>query len=685
MRRATVAVDVGGTFTDVTLVEPGSRRWFRAKVPSNAEQPQLAFADGLRRVMSEAAVHPAQIGRIVHATTLATNTIVESSGPTVALVCTRGFRHVLEIGRHDGPRRISMFAWAKPERPVPPALVFEVDERMAADGTVLHPLDAEQCREVGRRLRHAGIDSIAISFINSYASSAHEERAAELIAEVHPAATLSISSRVLPVFREYERTLATALNAYVWPAVDRYLLRLEEHLRPLGITARTFVMQSNGGHVSPAQARRRPIALVHSGPAACAAGAATAAARARYGRAILVDMGGTSTDVCVLRGGEPELTDAARVGTWLIALPSVDVQSIGAGGGSIVRVAPDGSIAVGPESAGSRPGPACYGMGGAEPTVTDAHLVLGRLPMRLAGGRLNLDRRAAERVLEDRVARPLGIDLHAAAHGVLEVVNHNMLGAIRLVSTQRGRDPRGYTLVCAGGAGPLHAAEVGALLGCARVLIPPAPGVLSTAGLLQSPLRRDFAATNATPLDECEPGALEAAFARLEAEATAWFEAEGTQQRRRRHHRQASLRYADQAAEVTVDWPGGADPVAALQTALRDRHCELFGYAPEGSPAELVGLRVIADGGVTWLQGPAASGKHRPPRAGECRPVYLGARTRFRSLAVHQRADLAPTTRLDGPAIVEQMDSTTFIPPGFRCRVDRQRNLIIETRPHAPA
>jgi N-methylhydantoinase A len=676
MRGAAVAVDVGGTFTDVTLLTESGQA-FSTKVQSDRERPERAVSDGVMRVLEQASVSPARVTRIMHATTLATNCVLEQSGPTVALITTLGFRHVLEIGRHDGPRRTSMLTWKKPPRPVSPSNVFEIKERTGYDGSVLVPLDESSSRRLGSLLRERGITSIAISFINAYASSGHEERAAALIAAEHPEASISLSSQVLPSLREYERTLATALNAYVMPSIDRYFRDVGEALDRLGVAARSFVMQSNGGHISAAEARQRPITLVLSGPAASATAAADLARRSRLNRAISVDMGGTSTDVCVLHGGEPESTDEAQVGPWPFALPSVDIHTIGAGGGSIARVARDGSITVGPDSAGADPGPVCYGSGGTMPTVTDANLVLGRLPALLAGGGIKLDLEAAQAAIEKYIATPLGLDIEAAAAGVIEVVNSNMVGAIRLLTTQRGRDPRDYALIAAGGAGPLHAAEVGHLLGCSRILLPPAPGVHSTLGLLGSPLRRVFLATHVALFRDCDPAAVEAILARLDADAQAWFEAEGVRLSARRTARYAVVHFVDQVGEILVEWKG----VSALEPSLHRAHRDLFGYVPDQQSGEMLGLRLVA---TAAARPPAAAVTVSSATESEKqRRVYVSRTAGFHDAAVYDRPGLTVGSTFEGPAIVEQMDSTTYVPPQFRCSQDGHGNLILVRRQSA--
>lgn len=666
-RPATVAVDVGGTFTDITLLT-GDGRAYSTKVRSDPDHPERPFAEGLKGLLEDALLNAHDVGRVVHATTLATNCVIEQTGPQVALVTTRGFRHVLEIGRHDGPRRSSMLTWRKPKRPITPQNVFEVDERIATDGTVLKPLDEDGCRQLGRLLRDRGINSVAVCLLNSYASGLHEERAAELISSEHPSAAISISTQVLPSMREYERSLATALDAYVKPVVDAYLQRVERVPDAGSNRLHVLVMQSNGGQISTGEARRRPISLVLSGPAAGAMGSAYVAKTVKARRAISIDMGGTSTDVCVLHGGEADSTQEAHVGPWPFAIPSVEVHTIGAGGGSIARVARDGAIVVGPDSAGTSPGPASYGSGGTRPTVTDANLVLGRLPDRIGDGRIALDVAAARAAIERHIASPLGIDCEAAAAGVIDVVNASAAGAIRLLTTQRGRDTRDYALIAAGGAGPLHAAAIAQLLGCASVVIPISPGVQSTVGLLQGRLKRHFAATFVRPLKKLDSQSIDAAFERLESQAASWFDLEEVSIRRRRIERRASVHYMDQVGAIDIRWTD----IASVEDSLGRAHKELFGFVP-AEPGELLALGVVATatGREPAMKQPVSHAHPSPHR----RRIYVDRRSGYVECDVYDRPSLAEGRRVSGPVIVEQMDSTTYVPPGFHCQVDRLGNL----------
>jgi N-methylhydantoinase A len=721
MAEYAIALDVGGTFTDVTLVELESGQVWSLKTPTTPDDPSAGFTTGVQQALAAAGITGADLARVFHATTTATNAILEDKGVKTGLITTEGFRYVLEIGRHDGPRRTNKYLWVKPKRPVPPERVLEVRERIDKHGQIEEPLDEERCRAIAARFRDDGVESIAISLLYSYANDAHERRAAALVREVYPEAQLSLSADVLPVFREYERSMATVLNAYVMPLVGSYIGLLRRRLAELGVRAPFHVMKSNGGLVSPEVVQVQPVTTALSGPAAGVMGATQIARAAGYDDLISIDMGGTSADVCLVEGGQPETTEEGQVGTWPLHLPMIDVHTIGAGGGSIASVNAEGVLEVGPASAGARPGPVCYAHGGTEPTVTDANLVLGRIPPYLLGGTMPLDRDAALAAIQTRIAEPLGLDPYAAASGILEIVDNNMMGAIRVVSIERGHDPRDYVLVPCGGAGPLHGTALADLLAMPAVVVPARPGVLSTFGLLFSDLRNDFARTHVRPLAECDPAELQGIFRDLEAQARAWQDTEGIPPAARGYEWFATMRYVAQMFELTLQWPVrevNAAVVDQMTRAFHQRHQQTYTYCSEDAPVEIVTLRVQATGALQKLAVPrvgppsrptlggADDGSARPPtvrgenvkRAAETQPsspqdwgaggadpapvgtrdVYFTRGEGFVPTPVYDRDHLAPGATFAGPAVVEQMDSNTLVPPGWACRLDEYGNLILE-------
>ncbi len=673
-----IALDVGGTFTDVVLVHEASGRLWVTKTPTTPHDPSAGFMAGIDRALQLAGIEAAALRHVLHGTTTATNAILEGKGAAIGLLTTAGFRDVLEIGRHDIPRRANMFAWVKPARPVAPELIFEIGGRVTVDGAEIEPLDEEAVRAAARRLRAAGVDSIAVCFLHSYANPAHERRARALLLEEHPGGAVSLSSEVLPVFREFERSMGTVLNAYVQPLVGRYVARLVGELRPRGIGAPLSIMKSNGGVIGADVVRTQAIHTALSGPAAGVIGARRIGEAAGFDDLISVDVGGTSADVCLVRGGEAEVTTEGRVGAWPLHVPMIDIHTIGAGGGSIARVTEDGTLTVGPESAGAQPGPVCYGAGGEEPTVTDAHLVLGRIPSHLLGGEIPLDVERARRAIEEHVARPLGLPLAAAAQGILDILNNNMVGALRLVSVERGYDPRDFVLVPFGGAGPLHGADLATLLGMRTVVVPRHPGVLSTFGLLGTEVRNDYARTSLQKPPDYDIGAVAAVYADLEGQARDWLVAEGVAPSARRLTRLADLRYRHQGFELTVPWPERDLDLDALLARFHARHRQLYTYALADAPVEIVTLRLAAAGRVRRFTLPSLPRRRmaaaRPPRR---RVHFPGAGWTMCPSVDRERLGVGAV--VTGPAIVEQPDTTTVVPPGHRARVDRVGNLVIQT------
>ena len=670
-----IALDVGGTFTDVTLLDGATGRLVITKTPTTPHDPSDGFLAGVDRALALAGAAPAALRHVLHGTTTATNAILEAKGAVTALFTTAGFRYVLEIGRHDIPRRANMFAWTKPARPVPPELIFEIPGRITVDGTELEALDEEVVREAARRVREAGVASVAVCFLHSYADAAHERRAREVLLAEYPGCQVSLSSEVLPVFREFERSMVTVLNAYVQPVVGRYVARLDERLRRRGVTAPLSIMKSNGGVVGADVVRTQAIHTALSGPAAGVIGARLVGDAAGFADVISVDVGGTSADVCLIQGGDAALTTEGHVGGWPVPVPMIDIHTIGAGGGSIARVTEDGTLTVGPESAGAVPGPVCYGTGGEEPTVTDAHLVLGRIPPHLLGGEMPLDAERARRAIEERMARPLGLTVEAAACGVLDLVNNTMVGAIRLVSVERGHDPRDFALVPFGGAGPLHGADLAALLAMRTVVVPRHPGVLSTFGLLGTEVRNDYARTTLQKPPDYDLAAVASVYAELEAEAQTWLETEHVAPAHRRVQRLADLRYRHQGFEITVPWPERDLSVATVIGRFHARHERLYTYALPDAAVEIVTLRVAAAGRVRRFTLPTVPATLRR-RATARRRVYFSG-VGWTPSMVFDRASLSAGATVRGPAIVEQPDATTVVLPGQRATVDRLGNLII--------
>ena len=656
-----IAVDIGGTFTDVTVQHAASARVMRAKTPSTPGDPSEAFLTGVTLALQSVGASPGAVGRVLHGTTVATNLILEGKGAPAALVTTAGFRHVLEIGRQDIPRAANLYAWLKPARPVPPRHVLEVTERVGAGGTVLTPLDEGSVALAAERIRALGVAAVAVCLLHSFAYPEHERRVASLLRDALPGIAVTASVDVLPEVREYERTLATVLNARVMPAVGAYVARLETRLRDAGIDAPLLLMQSNGGVAGAAAVRRAPLVTALSGPAAGVVGARAVGEAAGFTDLITVDIGGTSADICLMKAGGVALTQRGRVGVWPLPLPMVDMVTIGAGGGSIARIE-NGALLVGPISAGSRPGPACYGAGGTAATVTDAHVALGHLPASLLGGSMTLDPALATGVIQD-IATTLGLSLEEAARGILAIANSTMIGAIRVVSVERGHDPRSFALMPFGGAGPLHGCALAEMLDIGTVLIPPAPGVLCADGLLAADLRAEFSrSVSAAPI--------EAVFAALEEDAQDWLASEAVAPADRRTERVALMCYEGQGSELAVPWAGD---VPATEAAFAQAHAALYGFTL-GTPVRLVTLRVEARGLLPEPVRPTL-----PPGRGAS--PYGSSVVRWASGAVdtplYARSDLGAGDTFAGPAIVTQLDTTTLVPPGWSAEVHPSDTLIL--------
>ncbi len=675
-----VGIDTGGTFTDITLLDPATGRVWNAKTPSTPDDPSRGFGNGIVEVLKTAGLEGAEVARVLHGTTIATNLILEGKGAPAALITTTGFKYVIEIGRQDVPRRASLFAWVKPKRPVPPEHVFEVGGRIGPDGAELQPLDEAAVRAAVAAIRKEGIGSVAVVLLHSYANPAHERRVATILAELLPDALVSISSEVLPVFREYERSMTTILNASVMPVVSAYVARLDARIAEQGIAAPLLLMKSSGGVTSTRTVRRAPVETALSGPAAGAVGAAYVGASCGHKNLIGIDIGGTSADISLIHGGEPGLTTTGRVGNWPIGLPMIDIVTIGAGGGSIARVSDTGALIVGPQSAGAVPGPVCYRRGGVEPTVTDAHLALGHLPPYLLGGRFALDVEAARAAIHDRISAPLGMSVEAAARGILAIVDNNMVGAIRVVSVERGHDPRDFSLLPFGGAGPLHGGALARLLGMRTIVVPPGPGVLSALGLLVSNLKAEFTRTCIQKAGAFDASTVAGVFGQLDAEARAWLDAEDVPAEARRITWHASLRYQHQGFELFVPWAGRdvtEASAAVTVTSFHRLHERLYTFAQADTPVEIVTLRVDARGVF-----PAPALRELPP-AGPLEAARLGTQAVFFEAGpvqavIYARDRLGAGARIDGPAILTQLDATTLLLPGQAGVVDRFGNLIVE-------
>lgn len=677
-----VGVDSGGTFTDVCLFDDASGRVAVWKVSSTPADPSQGIAQGVEEGLSQVGATPDRVEYFGHGTTVATNALIQHRGVKTGLITTGGFRDLLEIGRQKRPDLYDMQA-DKPPTLVPRDLRLEVAERMRHDGTVETPLDEDAFRQAVRVLRQAGVEAVAVCFLYGFIQTRHEQAAARILGEEFPAAFASISHQVAPEFREFERLSTTVVNAYLGPVMRRYIDRLAERLTGLGIKATPHLTQSNGGVIGFGQAARLPVRTVLSGPSTGVVGAQAIGRAIGLADLITFDMGGTSTDVALLAGGQCRLTGEAMVHGYPIKAPMLDIHTVGAGGGSIAFIDNGGLLKVGPRSAGADPGPVCYGRGNTEATVTDANVVLGTLnPSFLLGGRMPVRHDLAVAAI-DRLASALGMERMATAQGIVSVVTANMARAIRVISVQRGHDPRDYTLVAFGGAGPLHAARLARELEICRILVPRNPGILCAMGLLLTDLRADFAVTRLATLDRTALAGVRDAFRDLDAMAAEWFAAEAIPPDARRTARTVDMRYAGQNYELPIALPDGEVCPATLDTLAErfaEAHQRMYGFAAAEDPVQLVTFRVEASGLVpkARFEAQADGGPDASAAIVGSREVWLPEAGGFVACPVYDRERLRAGNRFPGPAIIEQMDATTVVPAGWAARVEAYLNVIME-------
>jgi N-methylhydantoinase A len=679
-----VAIDIGGTFTDATLIDEETGSVSIAKVLSTPADPSEGFMHAVGRALAEGDVEASKVSFVVHATTVATNAIIEGKIARSGFVTTEGFRDLLEIARQVRPTLYDT-QFEKPKPLVPRDRAVGVRERLGPKGEVLLPLEEGSVREAAALLRREGVESVAVCLLHSYVNPDHEHRIGAILAEELPGVPISLSAEVAPEFREYLRASTTVINAAIRPVVGRYLERIEQRLADAGVEAKLLVMQSSGGVFSSEAAARRPVFMVESGPAAGVIASAHLGVALRRPDILSFDMGGTTAKVGLIQGGQPSVTKDYQVGGrasagiggmslsgYPVRTPVVDLVEIGAGGGSIAWVDSGGLLRVGPQSAGADPGPVCYRRGGGEPTVTDANVVLGRLnPAYFLGGEIDLDIDAARRAIEERCAQPLRLDVVEAANGIVEIANAAMVNALHLISVQRGYDPRDFVLVGFGGAGPVHANALARDAEMPTVLIPRSPGIFSATGLLTTDLKRDASRTIVRRLDDLDVHEVESTFADLERAGAAELRREGVADDAIEFVRQIDLRYVGQSYELTI--PAGD----GLVERFHDEHDRTYGFSAPAEPVECVSLRLTSVGRIA--KPPlrrAAAGTPAEPK--EHRNVYFAEAAGYVECPIYDRYALPAGATLPGPVVIEEFDSTTVVHPGFGVQVDDVGNLIIE-------
>jgi N-methylhydantoinase A len=714
-----VGIDIGGTFTDIVFLDADGRLHLK-KVASSVNDYALAIVDGLREVFEETGLTGADVAEVLHGTTVASNALLELRGARTGLITTRGFRDVLEI-RHLRMPRLYDLTWQKPPTLVERRLRLEVDERIDAHGRVQRPLADADVERALDRLLDQDIEALAVCLLNAYANPAHEERIKAIVRRRAPSLPLCISSEVLPEIKEYERTSTTVINTYVLPIVGRYLATLRAGLDAIGARVPLLIMQSNGGLMTADAAAVKPMHIIESGPAAGVVGAQALARRIGLGKLVTFDMGGTTAKASLVEDGAVSRATEYQVGGgimhgsrlltgagYLLRVPAIDLAEVGAGGGSIVWIDVGGALQVGPRSAGASPGPLCYDLGGTEPTVTDANVILGYLnPVVLAGGAVKLNAGRAREVFLARIATPMRMSLEEAAHGAHLIAASNMMRAIKAVSSERGRDPREYALFAFGGNGPLFAAGMARALEMSRVVVPPAPGLFSAFGLLYSEVEHHYVWTWRRRTRGLDPAELSEAFGRLEREALGQLTVEGFTGDRARITRSADCRYQGQSFELTVPVIGGgldAAALAALEEGFGREHERTYGHrAGPDEPVEIVSLRVIGQGLTDRPRVPErvrvdrarvpdrridrGPGRPAPGQAGRSsapgatRRIYFGPDEGWITTPILTRGDLAAPR--SGPAVIEEYDATCVVPPAARAWLDEWGNIVMDLRTEA--
>ena len=677
-----LGVDVGGTFTDLLLIHEDTGDLARVKTPSTPADPSQGVLTGIGRILKQRDVSIQEVSHLMHGTTVATNAVLESKGARVGLITTQGFGQILHLARSQTPGPLA--GWIIMIKPDPPAALEdtrEVKERISAQGEVVEALDSDQVRSIVENLVDSGVQSLTVSLINSFANSAHEREVKKIIQEMYPDFPVTISSDVLPEIREYERTLTACMNSYVRPKVEGYVRNLEDALGDLGLKGEINILRSDAGLMTTQLAKENPIYAVLSGPAGGVAGALFVARRAGYEDLLTFDMGGTSTDVALCQKGQPTIARETELGYFRVKVPSVNVHSVGAGGGSVAHV-PEitKALRVGPQSAGADPGPACYGKGGTEPAVTDANVVVGHLPPQLLGGEMKLDPEAAKTAVKT-IGDLLGLDVQEAAQGILDIVNENMAGALRVVSVQRGYDPRDFALVAFGGAGPMHANAVAQLIGSFPVIVPPAPGLLCAMGDLVADFRDEFARTFIRTVDSVSSDEIINIIEELGQEAKDWMKREGIPEKSQVFSYNIDMRYYRQGYEIPVEITVqqlAESGVDFLAERFNDIHEQSYGFRMEDAPCEIVNLRAV---GLGKVPEPHLPEQESDKSTDSSHAVIDEHKVYFEGnwipTKIYEREKLRPNNQIEGPAIVTESDSTTVILSGHQAKVDRYLNILI--------
>lgn len=685
-----IGVDIGGTFTDAVMENTSDGKTYNVKIPTTTTNFCVGAVDAVERLLRQEQESAQDVSFFVHGTTVITNTILTMSGAKTGLVATKGFRDILEIGRFDRPERdlYNLFR-DKPVPPVPRNLRFEVSERINSKGEVLRELELAEVRQVVRKMKEEGVKSVAVCLLHSYMNPKHEQKICGVIKEEYPMAYVSASSDVQPEFREYERLSTTVLNAYVMPRAVEYIRDLEQRLRKIGVQVPLHIMRSSGGMTTVETAMVEPISIMESGPAAGAIMASYVSRMTGLQKAVSLDIGGTTAKMGIILGGEPRIVAEYNIATmkegkWAggypVRIPMIDLIEIGAGGGSIIWIDAGGMLQVGPQSAEAEPGPACYGRGGTNPTVTDACVLLGYInPDYFCGGEFKLNESRAEEVMREKIAKPLGTDVYEAAYGAVEVMNANMIRIMRRITIERGYDPRDFALVAFGGAGPTLAVGLSEELGFRSVIVPEYPGIFSAYGLLRSDVRYDYT-TPMRLVEEADPKEIREAYKKMEEEALEKLIRGGFPTDRIRFIRSADMRYVGQGFELNLPVPqGDIQDLEALEVAFHDLHKREFTYSAVEDPVEIINLRLTAIGKIETAEARKYEmiGEDSKGAFKYMRKVFMSEHSGFVESPCYERDRLLPGSTVNGPAVIEQPDSSTVIHPDYKAEVDEYRNLVI--------
>lgn len=674
-----IGVDVGGTFTDFSLYDKKKNKIFHFKHSSTPEDPSKAIVSGILHVLELYGIPPEQVSYLAHGTTVATNALIEKKGARVGLITTKGFKDLMEIGWQKRPSLYDLLK-EKPKSLIPPGLKCEVEERILYDGTIETGLNESDVRNVVRYLKSKDVQAIAVCTLFSFINPVHEERIKEIIEEEYPEVYVTLSSELVPEFREYSRMSTAVINAYLGPVMEKYIHRFEKSIADAGINVSPYVTQSNGSVISIAETIDSPIKTAVSGPSAGVIGASFIAQQSNINKIITFDMGGTSIDVSLIENGKTQISNERLIEGYPARIPMIDIVTVGAGGGSIGRIDEGGALKVGPQSAGATPGPACYMRGGTMPTVTDANVVLGKLnPERILGGRMEIDKKLAEQAIQEHICAQSTLSLPEAAAGIISVVNSNMIRAIRVVSVERGYDPREFTLMAFGGAGPLHACEVAQKMGIHQVLVPPSPGTLCSLGLLMADTKCDLSRSNVMTAEEENIPAVQQIFEQMIQEGNAMLDKENIDPKDRSFYCTIECRYEKQNFEIPIEVSPHMT-VEAMNEMIRkfhEQHNKLYGYYNENMRLQMVNYRVSAVGLIEKpdLNKQPINAGATPPKPIEVRQVLFEGQADYVSTNIYQRSEIEPGCTIQGPAIIEEMDSTTIIPPDWMAYTDEYFNL----------